>query len=425
MSAAGPARFAEAPGKAGASGAARKTGGPGLINRRGLDVFFTRLFRLTSFSAVLALASILIFVFVQGTAPFIFPGAPGIRIVTERIDEIEVNGRVYRPGGNFIELPRNTGELALAFTLPEKEERLHIRVEDGEKGRAKKLALAGDGSGEISSPEAYTYTITYPAPIPAMSPKIHIILPEEPYRLGDFLGGMEWRPVYNKQYGIFPMILGTLAVSFAAILLGLPPALLSGLFLAEFPSEKPAALIRGGIELLAGIPSVVYGFFGLMVIVPGVKRMFHVPSGNGLLSAALVLGVVILPTVTLITDTSLRGVPWSCREASLALGASRMQTLWFVTLPHARSGVIAAAVLGISRAVGETMALILVAGNSAQMIRGLTGSVRTLTATIALEMGYSGGRHSQMLFSIGVVLFILILILNSVILGMRRGGEEG
>jgi phosphate transport system permease protein len=393
------------------------------MNRRGLDVFFTRLFRLTSLTAVLALASILIFVFVQGTAPFVLPGAPGIRIVTERIDEIEVNGRVYRPGGNFIELPRNTGELSLAFALPEKEERLRVRVEDGEKGREKKLVLAGDG--ELSSPEAYTYTITYPATIPAMSRKIHIILPEEPYRLGAFLGGMEWRPVYNKQYGIFPMILGTLAVSFAAILLGLPPALLSGLFLAEFPGEKPAALIRGGIELLAGIPSVVYGFFGLMVIVPGVKRLFHVPSGNGLLSAALVLGVMILPTVTLITETSLRGVPQSCREASLALGASRMQTLWFVTLPHARSGVIAAAVLGISRAVGETMALILVAGNSAQMIRGLTDSVRTLTATIALEMGYSGGRHSQMLFSIGVVLFILILILNSIILGMRRGGEEG
>jgi phosphate transport system permease protein len=235
---------------------------------------------------------------------------------------------------------------------------------------------------------------------------------------------MEWRPVYNKQYGIFPMILGTLAVSFGAILLGLPLALLSGLFLAEFLAEKPAAFLRAGIELLAGIPSVVYGFFGLMVIVPAVKKIFQVPSGNGLLSAVLVLAVMILPTVIAITETSLRAVPRSHREASLSLGASKMQTAWAVVLPHARSGVIAGVILGISRAVGETMALILVAGNSAQMIRGLTGSVRTLTATIALEMGYAGGRHSQMLFSIGVVLFALILILNSAILLIRRKAED-
>jgi phosphate transport system permease protein len=133
---------------------------------------------------------------------------------------------------------------------------------------------------------------------------------------------------------------------------------------------------------------------------------------------------MILPTVIAVTETSLRAVSRSHREASLSLGASSMQTAWFVTLPHARSGVIAGIILGISRAVGETMALILVAGNSVQMIRSLTGGVRTLTATIALEMGYAGGRHSQMLFSIGVVLFILILILNSVILLIRRRGED-
>jgi phosphate transport system permease protein len=389
------------------------------------DRFFTCLFRVMSLSSVLALASILIFVFVQGVIPFAVPSAPGIRIVTEGIDEIEVNRRVYRPEGNYINLPPAVRSISLAFTLRGEKKGLEIGVKPGEKDPEKKLTFTGAGEAEITSPEAYTYTISYPERIRALSRKIHIILPEEPYSLWGFLGGMEWRPVYNKQYGIFPMILGTLAVSFGSILLGLPLAILSGLFLAEFLAEKPAALIRGGIELLAGIPSVVYGFFGLMVIVPWVKRLFHVPSGNGLLSAVLVLAVMILPTVITITETSLRGVPRSCREASLALGASRMQTAWFVTLPHARSGVIAGIILGISRAVGETMALILVAGNSVQMIRGLTGSIRTLTATIALEMGYSGGRHSQMLCSIGGVLFILILILNSIILGMRHKAEEG
>jgi phosphate transport system permease protein len=220
------------------------------------------------------------------------------------------------------------------------------------------------------------------------------------------------------------MIAGTLIVSFAAILLGLPLALLSCVFLAEFVPPRPASFIRSGIELLAGIPSVVYGFFGLMVIVPWVKNTFQVPSGNGLLAAALVLAVMILPTVITIAETSLRAVPVSVREASLSLGASKMQTAWAVTLPHAKSGVMAAVILGISRAVGETMAVILVAGNSPQFIQGITSSLRTLTATIALEMGYAEGRHNEILFSIGVVLFVLILGLNSVILFIRRRTEE-
>jgi phosphate transport system permease protein len=377
-----------------------------------------------SFTSVLALASILVFVFVQGAAPFVFPSAPGIRVVTEKIDEIRVNGRDYQPEGNYIDMAPDTERISLSFAGQEGERITEVRVDMAEKDPEKKLTFKNIGDGELTSPEAYTWTISYPAPIRALSQKIHIILPEAPYKLRAFLGGLDWRPVYNKQYGIFPMILGTLAVSFGAILLGLPLALLSGLFLAEFLSEKPAALVRAGIELLAGIPSVVYGFFGLMVIVPAVKKIFRVPSGNGLLSAVLVLAVMILPTVIAITETSLRAVPRSHREASLSLGASAMQTAWHVTLPHAKSGVMAGIILGISRAVGETMALILVAGNSAQMIQGLTGSVRTLTATIALEMGYAGGRHSQMLFSIGVVLFILILTLNSLILLIRRRTEE-
>jgi len=177
------------------------------------------------------------------------------------------------------------------------------------------------------------------------------------------------------------------------------------------------------VELLAGIPSVVYGFFGLMVIVPLVKQIFKTPSGNSLLSAVIVLAIMILPTIIAVSEKCLRAVPRSRREASLAVGASKMQTAWHVVLPHASSGVFAAVILGFSRAVGETMAVILVAGNSVQFITNPLEGVRTLTATIALEMGYAEGRHAGMLFSIGVVLLVMIFILNGFIFLVRRRGE--
>jgi phosphate transport system permease protein len=374
-----------------------------------------------SLTSVLALASILIFVFVQGAGPFVFSTASGIRIVPERIEEITVNGVSYRDHTTFIDIPSGAGTISITFSNGGSSGALGIAVNNAEKDPEKKLTFTvNEGGGELSYPQAYTYTVNYPGRLPGTTAKIHILLPERPYGFMDFITGLEWRPTYNKVYGILPMIAGTVVVSFCAILLGLPLALLSAVFLAEFIPLRTASIIRSGIELLAGIPSVVYGFFGLMVIVPWVKNTFHAASGNGLLSAALVLGVMILPTVITITETSLRAVSGSIREASLSLGASKMQTAWAVVLPHAKSGVLAAVILGISRAVGETMAVILVAGNSPQLIRGLTDSVRTLTATIALEMGYAEGRHNEMLFSIGVVLFALILILNSIILRVRR-----
>ncbi|MDR2021265.1 MAG: phosphate ABC transporter permease subunit PstC [Treponema sp.] len=393
------------------------------MNRRRADFFFKHLFRMVSLVSVLALAAILLFVFVQGTAPFVTSTASGIRLVAEGIAELTVNGVRYREHSTFIYIPKEAEAISLGFTGRGEERSLEITVNSKEKDPLKKLTFVRSGDGEITYPEAYLYTVTYPGALPGMSQKIHIILPEAPYGVFQFLGGLDWRPTYNKLYGIFPMILGTILASFGAILLGVPIAVLCGLFLAEFLSRKPAVIIRAAIELLAGIPSVVFGFFGLMVIVPAVKNMFRVPSGNGLLSAVIVLAVMILPTIITIAETSMRAVPLSCREASLALGASRMQTAWRVVLPHARSGVLAGIILGISRAVGETMAVILVAGNSVQLIRSPLDSIRTLTATIALEMGYSEGRHSEMLFSIGVALFILILILNSIILWIQRQTE--
>jgi phosphate transport system permease protein len=394
-------------------------------NRLQFDIFFKYLFRVMSLTSVLALASILIFVFVQGAGPFIFSTAAGIRIVPERIEEITVNGTSYRDRTTFIPVAPEAGTISVRFSHRGFSGFLEIAVQNEEKDPEKKLTFTqNEGGGEISYPQAYTYTVSYPGDLPGATSKIHVLLPESPYSLWSFITGLEWKPAYNKVYGILPMIAGTIIVSFCAILLGLPLAILCGVFLAEFIPPKTASLVRGGIELLAGVPSIVYGFFGLMVIVPWVKNTFLAASGNGLLAAAMVLGVMILPTIITITETSLRAVPDSLREASLSLGASKMQTAWAVTLPHAKSGVMAGVILGISRAVGETMAVILVAGNSPQIIHGFTDSIRTLTATIALEMGYAEGRHNEMLFSIGVVLFVLILVLNGLILKMRRNTEE-
>ncbi|MDR2398549.1 MAG: phosphate ABC transporter permease subunit PstC [Spirochaetaceae bacterium] len=392
-----------------------------MLHRRITDRFFKYVVHLVSGFSILALGGILLFLFVQGAGPFLAPTAPGIRVVLENIREIEVNGAVYTDV-SLIPLPSSVSSFSLRFAGPEGDRILEAEVLAGEKDPKDLIRFTAYAGAELSSPEAAVYTLSYPG-LPGLRPKVHFILPEAPYRLVGFLTGPHWRPTYEKVYGILPMILGTILSSLGAILVGVPPALLCGLFLGEFMPHKLAGIARAGIEVLAGIPSVVYGFFGLMVIVPSVKRLFGAPSGNSLLSAVIMLSVMILPTIITITETSIRAVPRSHWEASLALGASKMQTLWFVALPYARSGVIAGVMLGISRAVGETMAVILVAGNSSQLIHSPLDSVRTLTATIALEMGYAQGRHRELLFSIGVVLFALILLLNSAVLYLRRHEE--
>ncbi|MDR1251401.1 MAG: phosphate ABC transporter permease subunit PstC [Treponema sp.] len=393
------------------------------MNRKFVDLFFKYLFSVVALFSVLALGAILLFVFVQGSMPFFIPTAKNIRLVAQRIDELAVNGTPYQNHSTFIDLPKDASLISIRFPSDGGEELLDIRVNTAEKDPEKKLVFVRNERGEVTYPESYVYTVSWPGTIAALNRKLHIILPEPPYSFGRFLTGLDWRPSRQKIFGIFPMIAGTLLASFGAILLGVPIALLCALFMAEFLPATPASLVRSGIELLAGIPSVVYGFFGLMVIVPAVKNIFSVPSGNTLLSAIIVLALMILPTVITIAETSLRAVPLSVREASLSLGASKMQTAWRVVLPHANSGVIAGIILGISRAVGETMAVILVAGNSPQLVHNPLQSVRTLTSTIAMEMGYASGRHSEMLFSIGVVLFSIILILNSMILWFRRRTE--
>jgi phosphate transport system permease protein len=396
------------------------------MKSRRLDKVFEWVFRVFSLTGVAALGAIVIFILVQGAGPFLNPTAKTLRVVVERFDAITINGTVYEEPDGFIEFPWDTKELRFEYFDQEQEEEKELILRlDPRKNYATSFVEPIDaGEGELSFSDAYTCSITLPGAMPVLAQKIHLILPEPPYSIFKFIGGMEWLPSFQKVYGILPMIFGTLYACLGALLLGVPIALLCALFMSEFLPKKIAGLFRSGVELLAGIPSVVYGFFGLMVIVPKIKQVFGTASGTSLLAAIFVLSIMILPTVITVSEKVLRAVPRSRREGSLAVGASKMQTAWHVVLPHAKSGVLAAIILGFSRAVGETMAVILVAGNSVQLIANPLEGVRTLTATIALEMGYAEGRHSQMLFSVGIILLVIILALNTVILRIRRKGED-
>lgn len=236
--------------------------------------------------------------------------------------------------------------------------------------------------------------------------------------LQDFLGGVEWRPTRGL-FGILPMIVGSLVATAGAIVLGVPIGILTAVFLAEVAPKWLANIVRPAVELLAGIPSVIYGFFGLLVFVPMLHSIFR-NGGDSILAAIIILAIMILPTVITITETSLRAVPRAYKEGALALGASHMQTIFQVLIPAARSGILSGVVLGIGRAIGETMAVILVMGNSIRMPSSILDRGRTLTANIALEMAYASGLHQRMLFATGVILLIFIMVLNLVLLRLTR-----
>lgn len=228
--------------------------------------------------------------------------------------------------------------------------------------------------------------------------------------LGKFLLGTKWAPTRGN-FGILPMIVGSVWVTAGALLLGVPLGLACSLYLSEVASETTGRLVKPALELLAGIPSVVYGFIGLVVLVPLIRSYLGGP-GFSVLAAAAVLAIMILPTVTSVSYDALRAVPNSYREASLSLGATRWQTIRMSVLPAARSGILAAVILGMGRAVGETMAVIMVAGNATLIPFSPLDPVRTLTSNIALELGYAAGRHREALFATGVVLFAIIMLLN-------------
>ncbi len=249
----------------------------------------------------------------------------------------------------------------------------------------------------------------------------------------DFLNGIKWKP-NNGIYGIFPMIIGSLYVTAGAIIFGVPIGILTAVFMAFYCPKRIYKPLKAATELLAGIPSVVYGFFGLVVLVPLIRELGRslksigiiksAGNGSSILTASILLGMMILPTIIGLTESALRAVPKHYYEGAVALGATHERAIFMVVLPAAKSGVIAALVLGIGRAVGETMAVIMVAGNQARLADGIFKGVRTLTANIVIEMGYASGLHREALIATGVVLFVFILLLNFCVALLKRGASH-
>ena len=226
----------------------------------------------------------------------------------------------------------------------------------------------------------------------------------------EFLLGLDWKPLQNI-FGILPMIIGSIYVTAGAVVIGVPIGLLCAVFLAKFCPERLYKVFKPAVDLLAGIPSIVYGFFGLVVIVPVMQNLFG-GSGKGVLTASIMLGIMILPTIISVSETAIRAVPDSYYEGALALGATHERSTFLAVLPAAKSGITAGAILGLGRAIGEAMAVNMVAGNQAIIPKSLLSGVRTLTSNIVLEMGYATDLHREALIATALVLFVFILIIN-------------
>ena len=239
--------------------------------------------------------------------------------------------------------------------------------------------------------------------------------------LWDFLSGTAWKPG-NDIYGILPMILGSIYVTAGALIIGVPAGLLTAIYMAKFANKKIVKLLVPATELLAGIPSVVYGFFGLVVIVPMIRETFG-GSGTSRLAASVLLGIMILPTIITVSRSALLAVPNSYYEGALALGATHERAVFRIVLPAAKSGVMAAIILGVGRAIGEAMAVMMVAGNRAVIPDSLLKGVRTLTSNIVLEMGYATDLHREALIATAMVLFVFILIIN-VLFSILKGRNK-
>ena len=228
--------------------------------------------------------------------------------------------------------------------------------------------------------------------------------------VSDFLTGTLWKPL-EGHFGIFPMIVGSIYVTAGAIILGVPVGLLCAIFMAKFCPKRLYSVLKPAVDLLAGIPSIVYGFFALMVIVPVVQELTGT-SGKGILTASIMLAIMILPTIVSVSEASIRAVPESYYEGSLALGATHERSVFFATVPAAKSGIMAGVILGVGRAIGETMAVSMVAGNQPILPDSILSGVRTMTANVIIEMGYAEGLHREALIATAVVLFVFILIIN-------------
>lgn len=237
-----------------------------------------------------------------------------------------------------------------------------------------------------------------------------------------FLGGLLWKPLEGL-FGILPMIVGSIYVTAGAILFGVPIGILCAVFMAKFCPNEIYKIMKPAIELLAGIPSIVYGFFGLVVLVPMVRNLFG-EGGKSILTASVMLGIMILPTIIGVAESAIRAVPESYYEGALGLGATHERAVFFTILPAAKSGILAGVILGIGRAIGETMAVVMVAGNQTVMPNSIFAGVRTLTSNIVLEMAYASGLHKDALIATAVVLFIFILIINLSFSFIKRTGKD-
>lgn len=238
----------------------------------------------------------------------------------------------------------------------------------------------------------------------------------------DFISGTSWKPSQNL-YGIFPMIVGSIYVTAGAIILGVPLGILTAVFMAKFCPPKLYKLLKPAVDLLAGIPSIVYGFFGLTVIVPVIQDLTGT-SGKGILTASIMLAIMILPTIINVSESAIRAVPDSYYDGALALGATHERAVFATVLPAAKSGVTAGIILGIGRAIGEAMAVSMVAGNQPILPDSVLSGVRTLTANIVIEMGYATDLHREALIATAVVLFVFILIINTLFSLLKRKGDS-
>ncbi|GAA0360115.1 phosphate ABC transporter permease subunit PstC [Alkalibacterium iburiense] len=240
------------------------------------------------------------------------------------------------------------------------------------------------------------------------------------YGVFDFIFGTTWN---RTTFGIFPMIIGSILVTVGAVIIGVPVGVLTAIFMAEFCPPKLYKFLKPAVNLMAGIPSIIYGFFALRIIVPWVRDTFG-GAGNSMLAAILLLGIMILPTVISLSESAIRSVPRSYYSGSVALGASPERSIFFVLVPAAKSGIFSSIVLGVGRAIGETMAVVMVAGNQPIMPQGLTKGVRTLTTNIVMEMAYASGQHRDALVATGVVLFVFVMVINGVFLYVKNKGDK-
>ncbi|MDR1679625.1 MAG: phosphate ABC transporter permease subunit PstC [Prevotellaceae bacterium] len=381
-----------------------------------IERLFESLFTISGFATSVAILLIIVFLFKEGSGLFNSPEV-------EKGYALCVNAKNGATRLNSAQIKRifdyeitNWNELGGADEeiRPFRFDEIFSIYSDEELG-GESYSLLTEKLGEVIASDPAIIAFLPEQYVPKNNRSVKV-LPAEPIQVSDFFGGKEWLPTATPaaQFGVLPLILGTLWVSLFAILIALPLGLGVAIYLSELASEKTRKILKPTIELLAGIPSVVYGFFGLVVIVPLIQKVLHLPVGETALAGSLILAIMALPTIITVAEDSMRNTPRAMREASLALGATQWQTIYRIIIPYAASGISAAVVLGIGRAIGETMAVLMVTGNAAVMPHSLFESVRTIPATIAAELGEApaGGAHYQSLFMLGCILFVITMAIS-------------